>query len=110
LVQRRRNFIEEDAEIALALAKFPGSFPNLAQHPLVQIQDEFLGQQVSLAPGSPVLRAGNIFLFSFVQFAATGDVSGVASSGSSNTSVTSDGSLIFSRAASCAVDMPCGLP
>jgi hypothetical protein len=74
LAQGHGNLIKRYPEIAFARPEFPGPFPNVPKHLPVQFPDEFLGQQIALAAERLILRAGNVFLFGFVQFAAIGDV------------------------------------
>jgi hypothetical protein len=59
--------------LVLQLARPP---PYVAEHPPVQLLDEFLAQRITTAVERPILRARDVLLLRFVQLAAIGDMRG----------------------------------
>ena len=76
LAQGHGNLMERNPEIAFAHPEPSCPPPYVAEHPPVQILDEFLAQRITAAIERPVLRAHDVFLLGFVQFAAIGDMRG----------------------------------
>src|ERR1700729_3982714 len=63
LAEFHRNEPVIHPDIALARSELAGPPPYIPEHPLMQVLDEFLVQQIAPpAAESPVLRAGDIFL------------------------------------------------
>ncbi len=68
------DLVEGDSDIAFGSPKFPGPAPDVAEHPLVEIADEFLGEHVSFSTKSPVLTTDDVLLFHLVEVSTKGDV------------------------------------
>ncbi len=76
LAQGHGNLVERNPEIALALPELARPPPYVAEHPAVQLLDEFLAQRITTAVERPILRARDVLLLRFVQLAAIGDMRG----------------------------------
>jgi hypothetical protein len=71
LAQGHGNLVERNPEIALARPELARPPPYVAEHPAVQLLDEFLAQRITTAVERPILRARDVLLLRFVQLAAS---------------------------------------